>query len=102
VNLVRCVPSPDHNDSREYIASHPAGVMAMRLSVSQAGKLNVKISLSRAQYVLLQNSAVNNNSGTVTLRANSGQSSGAITFTSEARVLSTGGMYDSGTIPHTV
>jgi hypothetical protein len=85
------IPTSDHVDSREYVASHPAGVMAMRLSASQAGKLDVKISLSRSQFVLAQSAAVNSGSSSVTLRANSGQASGAITFTSEARILNTGG-----------
>jgi hypothetical protein len=85
--------APDHVKSREYVASHPAGVMAMRLSASQIGKLNINIALSRTQFVLLQNSAINNGSGSVTLQANSGQASGAITFTTEARIINTGGTW---------
>jgi hypothetical protein len=73
------------------VASHPAGVLATRLSADQPGKLDVKISLSRGQWVLAQSSAVNIGSSSVTLRANSGQSNGAITFTAEARILNTGG-----------
>ena len=85
------IPTSNYIDSREYVASHPAGVLATRLSADQPGKLNVKISLSRSKWVLAQNSAVNTGSSSVTLRANSGQSDGAITFTSEARILNTDG-----------
>jgi len=88
--LLRIITS-NYVDSREYVASHPAGVLATRLSTDQPGKLNVKISLSRGQWVLAQSSAINTSSSSIALRANSGQSNGAITFTSEARILNTGG-----------
>jgi hypothetical protein len=80
--------------SREFVASYPAGVMAVRLSASQAGALKVKCSLSRTNWVTDQHATISSNivgSNTVILKANSGQSSGAITFTSEARVVTNGG-----------
>ena len=76
--------------SREYIGSYDHGVMACRLSASRPGSVNVKISLSRSQYVLSQAAAVSSdgdNLHSVSLSGNSGQTSGgAITFWSEARV----------------
>ncbi|KAK4038454.1 glycoside hydrolase [Parachaetomium inaequale] len=81
------------NYSREYVASYPHGVLAFRLSANTPGKLNVKLSLSRTQWVLSQTASVGSNTGshTVALSANSGQSSGAITFWSEARIVNSGG-----------
>jgi hypothetical protein len=76
--------------SREYIASYPAGVLAARLSSSQAKKLNVKVSLSRSKWILDQHSNISSSivgTNSVILKGNSGQSSGAITFSSEARVI---------------
>ncbi|KAL2140697.1 hypothetical protein VTI28DRAFT_3482 [Corynascus sepedonium] len=79
--------------SREYVASYPHGVLAFRLSADQPGKLNAKFSLSRSQWVLSQTASVNDGDGghTVALSANSGQSSDAITFWSEARIVNSGG-----------
>lgn len=84
-----------HNHRREFLGSYPDGVMAIRISASQSGKLNVKCSLSRTNWVTDQFSAISNSivgSNTIILKANSGQSSGAITFTSEARVVNNGGV----------
>jgi len=82
--------------SREYIASYPHGVLAFRFSASQSGKLNAKVSLSRSQWVLSQTASVNKGAGghTIGLHGNSGQSSGAITFWSEARIVNSGGAYE--------
>jgi hypothetical protein len=83
--------------SREFVASHPAGVLAFRLSASQSGRVNVRVSLSRTQWVQEQRSAISNNivgTNTVILRGNSGQASNPIAFTSEARVVNNGGEYD--------
>ncbi|KAK4233330.1 glycoside hydrolase [Achaetomium macrosporum] len=81
------------NHSREYVASYPHGVLAFRLSASGQGKLNVKLSLSRAQWILSQTARTGSGASahTVALSANSGQSSEAITFWSEARILNSGG-----------
>lgn len=82
--------------SREYVPSYPHGVLAVRLGASQSGKINVKVSLSRSQSVLSQTASTgqgNGGSHSVVLNGNSGQSSGAITFWSEARILNSGGMY---------
>jgi hypothetical protein len=78
------------NISGEYIASYPAGVLAVRLSSSQAKKLNVKVSLSRSKWVLDQHSNSSSSivgANSIILKGNSGQLSGAITFSSEARVV---------------
>jgi len=84
--------------SREYVASYPHGVLAFRFSASAAGKLNAKLSLSRQNSVTSQtaNTARSATSGhVVSLNANSGQSSNAISFWSEARVVSSGGTASS-------
>lgn len=77
------------------MASYPHGILAVRFSASQLGKLSVTLSLSRSQWVLSQTASVNNGAGghSVSLSANSGQSSGAISFWSEARIVSSGGAY---------
>lgn len=81
--------------SREFVPSYPHGVLAMRLSASQSGKVNVKVSLSRSQSVLSQSASTGkgtNGSHSVVLNGNSGQSSDAIGFWSEARIVNTGGV----------
>jgi len=80
--------------SREYIGSYEHGVLAFRLTASQPGKLSVKVSLSRSQWVLSQTASLGSSGSGVhslTLNGNSGQDSGAITFWSEARVAHTSG-----------
>lgn len=79
--------------SREYVASYPHGVLAFRLSAREQGKLDVEVSLSRAQSVLAQSASVEDGTGVISLSGNSGQSSDAITFWSEARVINSGGAY---------
>ncbi|KAK3201171.1 hypothetical protein GRF29_213g1259827 [Pseudopithomyces chartarum] len=84
--------------SREYVPSYPHGVLAVRLGASQSGKINVKVSLSRSQSVLSQTASTgqgNGGSHPVVLNGNSGQSSGAITFWSEARIVNSGGKASS-------
>jgi hypothetical protein len=89
----RSTGADHHFRSREYVASYPHGVLAFRLSAGQKGKLNAKVSLSRSQWVLSQTAKVSGGGGhSVALSANSGQSSGAISFLSEARVVNSGGM----------
>jgi hypothetical protein len=68
--------------------------MGVRLTADKPGQISVKVSLSRAQSVLSQTAAVSKNAGglhSVSLSANSGQTSGAITFWSEARIGHSGG-----------
>ncbi|RYP12546.1 hypothetical protein DL765_007248 [Monosporascus sp. GIB2] len=79
------------NYTREYISSYPHGVLAFRMRAGTAGKLNVKVSLQRSQNVQANTATIASGIGTVSLRASSGQSSGAITFTSAARVVQSGG-----------
>ncbi|KAK3296184.1 glycoside hydrolase family 95 protein [Chaetomium fimeti] len=81
------------NYSREYVASYPHGVLAVRLTADAPGKLDVKLSLSREKWVLSQTADTGSGESghKVTLSANSGQSSNAITFWSEARVVNSGG-----------
>lgn len=85
--------------TREYVASYPHGVLAFRLSASKAGSLNVKLSLNRTQWVLAQGAAVGDNAKSgvhaLTLSANSGQATGALTFGSEARIIHSGGESNS-------
>lgn len=85
--------------TREYVASYPHGVLAFRLSASKAGSLNVKLSLNRTQWVLAQGAAVGDNAKSgvhaLTLSANSGQATGALTFGSEARIVHSGGESNS-------
>ncbi|KAL5372135.1 hypothetical protein DPSP01_013720 [Paraphaeosphaeria sporulosa] len=74
------------NYTREYVASYPAGVLAFRMTASQAGKLNAKISLNRSKNVASNSASTSGRVNAVTLKSN-----GGITFTAEARVVSDGG-----------
>lgn len=69
--------------------SYPHGVLAMRLSAGDTGKISVKLSLSRTQSVQSQTAKVNQGASTghsITLSTNSG-----IALWSEARVVPSGG-----------
>ncbi|KAH8705309.1 Six-hairpin glycosidase-like protein [Talaromyces proteolyticus] len=82
------------NYTREYLASYPAGVIAIRLTASQAEKLDVNVSLARTQNVTDQHASINSSivgKNSVVLSGNSGQSSDAISFDAEARVINHGG-----------
>ncbi|KAK4445406.1 Six-hairpin glycosidase-like protein [Podospora aff. communis PSN243] len=82
------------NYSREYVASHPHGVLAFRFNAGTAGKLSVKLSLSRERSVTAQTASTARgglSAHSVSLNANSGQTSGAINFWSEARIVNSGG-----------
>ncbi|RHZ61832.1 glycoside hydrolase family 95 protein [Aspergillus thermomutatus] len=81
--------------SREYVASHPNGVLAIRLKASKDGALNVVTMLERSKYVESLTAESSNGMGTLTLKANSGQSTDPIRFTAQARVLSRGGQITS-------
>ncbi|KAK8118835.1 alpha-L-fucosidase 2 precursor [Apiospora kogelbergensis] len=83
------------NYTREYIGSYPHGVIAMRMNAGQAGQLNVKVAMSRSQRTVSQTASTSNGVNSVKLSGNSGQSSGAITFSSEARIVNTGGSVSS-------
>ncbi|OJJ72236.1 hypothetical protein ASPBRDRAFT_124923 [Aspergillus brasiliensis CBS 101740] len=75
---------------REYVASYPDGVVAVRLSSSQPGSLNVVSSLARDRYVVSNNATVADDGGLLTLRAYSNNVSNPIQFTAEARIVSDG------------
>ncbi|KAE8420671.1 Six-hairpin glycosidase-like protein [Aspergillus pseudocaelatus] len=75
---------------REYVASHPAGVIAARLSASEAGRLNVAASISRDRYVTEKAATVGNGTGSLKLRASTAESDG-INFTAAARIVAHGG-----------
>ncbi|GIC90269.1 glycoside hydrolase family 95 protein [Aspergillus udagawae] len=77
--------------SREYVASHPDGVLAVRLRASKDGALNVITSLERSRYAESLTAGSSKGIGTLTLKANSGQSTDPIRFTAQARVLNRGG-----------
>ncbi|KAK3317975.1 Six-hairpin glycosidase-like protein [Apodospora peruviana] len=89
------------NYTREYTASYPHGVFAIGLRAGSSGKINVTIGMNRAQYVNSQTASRSSagsrmaGSGSVKLAGNSGQSSGAIMFWSEARVVNDGGTVSS-------
>lgn len=76
------------NYTREYVASYPAGVLAFRITASQAGKLNAKVSLSRKQGVRSQ-TASTSGGNSVTLKVDSG----SIPFTAEARLVNDQGIF---------
>ncbi|KAE8394108.1 Six-hairpin glycosidase-like protein [Aspergillus alliaceus] len=76
--------------SREYVASHPAGVIAARLRASEAGRLDVTVSLSRGLYVEQNVAIVGNGTGSVKLRASTAALHG-IGFSAEARIAPHGG-----------
>ena len=63
----------------------------MRMSASEPGKLNAQVSLSRSQFTTSQTASTANGVNSVKLNGDSGQSSGAIAFSSEARIVNTGG-----------
>lgn len=87
--------------SREFIASYPDGVLAMQFHSGSPGSLNLNISLSREKYVVSQNASIyDNNIGAVDLLGNSGQTTNAIQFASQARVVQEGGMFSA--FSHTV
>ncbi|GIK00913.1 hypothetical protein Aspvir_004943 [Aspergillus viridinutans] len=77
--------------SREYVASHPDEVLAVRLQASKNGALNVITSLERSRYVESLTAGSSQGTGTLTLKANSGQSKDPIRFTAQGRVLNRGG-----------
>ncbi|GAQ08717.1 alpha-L-fucosidase 2 [Aspergillus lentulus] len=77
--------------SREYVASHPHGILAVRLRASKGGALNVVASLERGRYVESLIAGRSKGMGTLTLKANSGQSTDPIRFTAQARVVNRGG-----------
>ncbi|GFF43724.1 alpha-L-fucosidase 2 [Aspergillus udagawae] len=71
--------------------SHPDGVLAVRLRASKDGALNVITSLERSRYAESLTAGSSKGIGTLTLKANSGQSTDPIRFTAQARVLNRGG-----------
>ena len=77
-------------DRREYLASYPDNVVAVRLSSSEPGGLNVASSLARDRYVVSNNATLSHDGGLLTLRAYSNNVSNPIQFTAEARVVSDG------------
>jgi hypothetical protein len=67
-------------------------VLAIRLRASKDGALNVVTSLERSRYVESLTAGSGKGMGTLSLKANSGQSTDPIRFTAQARVVSRGGM----------
>ncbi|KAI9924186.1 hypothetical protein ASPWEDRAFT_174050 [Aspergillus wentii DTO 134E9] len=94
MNQGNAVVEYDYNGvrySREYIASHPAGVIAIRLSADKTGSLYISLSLSRSLNATEVSASASNATGLLVLKANSGQSTDAITFTSEAKIVTNDG-----------
>ncbi|XRM48175.1 hypothetical protein ABZX51_011113 [Aspergillus tubingensis] len=82
---------------REYVASYPDGVVAVRLSSSQPGSLNMASSLARDRYVVSNNATVSDDGGVLTLRAYSNNVTNPIHFTTEAKIVSDGRTTSNGT-----
>ncbi|KAL2066800.1 hypothetical protein VTL71DRAFT_1224 [Oculimacula yallundae] len=74
------------NYTREYVASYPSGILAMRYKSSVAGSLNAKISLSRTNGVVSNTASSSGGSNAITLVVNSG-----VPFVAKVRVVTTGG-----------
>ncbi|KAF7591353.1 hypothetical protein BBP40_001631 [Aspergillus hancockii] len=79
---------------REYVASHPAGIIAARLKASKAGELNVSVSLSRTRYVTNNIAIVQNGVGALTMRASTAEVDG-IDFAAGVRIVTHGGHISS-------
>lgn len=77
---------------REYVANFPVGVIAVRLTASEAGKLGVKVSLSRDRGIV--NHSASTNPNTIVLDVG-GSDAGSIAFSSAVRIQSDGGEYES-------
>ncbi|PYI01394.1 alpha-L-fucosidase 2 precursor [Aspergillus sclerotiicarbonarius CBS 121057] len=80
---------------REYVASYPDGVVALRLSSSRPGGLDVVCSLERDRYVVGNTARVVDGEGVLTLTANSSAQTDPIRFTTEARIVADGGRITS-------
>ena len=78
---------------REYVASYPDGVVAVRLSSSRAGGVDVVCSLERDRWVLGHTAAVVHEDGLLALVANASDQADPIRFTAEARIVADGGGY---------
>ncbi|KAJ4199107.1 hypothetical protein NW759_016184 [Fusarium solani] len=72
---------------REYVANFPVGVIAVRLTASEAGKLGVKVSLSRDRGIV--NHSASTNPNTIVLDVG-GSDAGSIAFSSAVRIQSDG------------
>lgn len=65
----------------------------MRLQASQAGQLNINISLSRSQNVISNSASTNGGVNSIVMKGNSGGSDPY--FTAEAQVILSGGKHNS-------
>ncbi|KAI0593977.1 Six-hairpin glycosidase-like protein [Biscogniauxia sp. FL1348] len=79
------------NYTREYVASYPYGVLAVRLSAGQDSMIDANISLSRTQNMTSQTASSSNGIYSVFLGGDSGQEVDPIAFSSAARVVNSGG-----------
>ncbi|KAL5357112.1 Six-hairpin glycosidase-like protein [Aspergillus floccosus] len=77
--------------SREYLASAPAGILAIRVTASEPGNLTIACSLARDRYVIENSASSPNGTGLLRLKANTGDMEDPIQFISEARIFSHGG-----------
>ncbi|PYI16065.1 alpha-L-fucosidase 2 precursor [Aspergillus violaceofuscus CBS 115571] len=82
---------------REYVVSYPDDVLAVRLSSSQPGALDVVCSLERAVFVVERSANVDSDGvGRLVLKANSlEEERGPIRVASEARIVASGGQIDA-------
>ncbi|KAL4892016.1 Six-hairpin glycosidase-like protein [Aspergillus ambiguus] len=77
--------------SREYIASNPAGILAMKFSASEPDSITMACSLSRGLYVTENSASSPNGTGILRLKAKTGNMEDPMRFTAEARIISRGG-----------
>ncbi|KAI1858610.1 hypothetical protein JX265_010703 [Neoarthrinium moseri] len=80
--------------NREITAKFPEGVLAVRLNASEAGSLNVTVSLSRSKGIIWQGASLENNTVTMDI---GGSEAGSIAFSSAVRVIADGDITSNGT-----
>ncbi|PYH92094.1 alpha-L-fucosidase 2 precursor [Aspergillus ellipticus CBS 707.79] len=81
---------------REYVASYPDGVVAMRFSSNSSRGLDVVASLERDLWVVENTASVVEDGGRLLLRANASAGADPIQFTAGVRVVSDGHLATNG------
>ncbi|KAL7935561.1 glycoside hydrolase family 95 protein [Trichoderma chlorosporum] len=81
--------------TREYVASNPAGVIAARYTASKAGALSVSATFSRTSNILSNVASTSGGVNSITMQGTSGQSTGPILFTGEARFVASGATFSA-------
>ncbi|KAI2628262.1 glycoside hydrolase family 95 protein [Xylaria nigripes] len=78
------------NYSREYIASFPADVLAMRFNASVGGSLNLTANITRSSDILSNVGSIEDGVAVITLQGSSGQDVDPILFTGKFRFVANG------------